>query len=143
MISTLRALLRAPPESSSASRGGKQSDRSMFIIGTTSRSDAACIVLHELFEELIVVPLLSDIESVEKNQNAKTMATLMIGKMGRLGVKTVVRLAERAYASAMEGWEVHNDDQTILSSLQISAALESLLNDFQYEMMTSKDMCKV
>lgn len=153
MISTLRALLRIPPEISSFSKTGKQSktttNRSMSIIGTTSRSDAACIVLHELFEESIMVPLLSDIESVENllldlgyNHNARVMATLMIEKMGRLGVKTVVRLAERACASAIvEDCEL-NTDPVILSSLQISA-LEVLLSDLEFEMMTSTDRCKV
>jgi hypothetical protein len=148
MISTLRALLRTPPDASSASKGGKPSNRSMSIIATTSRSDAACVVLHELFEEAIVLPLLCDVDSIQNllndmgyNQNAKVMATLMIEKMGRLGVKTVIRLAERAYASAMEECELNNDSEN-LSSLQISA-LESLLNDLQYEMMISKDMCKV
>ena len=32
---------------------------------TSSRSDAACKVLNEIFEETIVVPLLSEVESVE------------------------------------------------------------------------------
>ena len=59
MIATLRALLRTPPESSSAAKAGGQSlskserGRSMHIIATTSRSDAACVTLHDLFEETI------------------------------------------------------------------------------------------
>ena len=59
MISTLRALLRTPPESSATAKAGGQSmskdkrGRSMHIIATTSRSDAACVILHDLFEETI------------------------------------------------------------------------------------------
>lgn len=34
-------------------------------IQTTSRSDAACKILNEIFEETIVVPLLSEVKSVE------------------------------------------------------------------------------
>ena len=59
MIATLRALLRTPPERSTAAKAGGQSvsklksGRSMHIVATTSRSDAACVTLHELFEETI------------------------------------------------------------------------------------------
>ncbi len=59
MIATLRALLRTPPESSATAKAGGQSvsrgkrGRSMHIIATTSRSDAACVILHDLFEETI------------------------------------------------------------------------------------------
>ena len=59
MIATLRALLRMPPEGSSTAKAGGQSvskrkgGRSMHIIATTSRSDAACVTMHELFDETI------------------------------------------------------------------------------------------
>jgi vesicle-fusing ATPase len=59
MIATLRAVLRLPPESSHSTKAGGQSSpqsdrgRSIHIIATTSRSDAACKILPELFEETI------------------------------------------------------------------------------------------
>jgi SpoVK/Ycf46/Vps4 family AAA+-type ATPase len=66
MLATLRALLRTPPPTSAAAKagghsdavqpskaGGKKRRRSMHILATTSRSDAACNTLHELFDETI------------------------------------------------------------------------------------------
>lgn len=59
MIATLRALLRSPPASSSTAKAGGQSiskrggGKTVHILATTSRSDAACSILHELFDETI------------------------------------------------------------------------------------------
>ena len=62
MLATLRALLRSPPSSSSTAKAGGQSaskcssagtGRKVNILAVTSRSDAACVVLHELFDERI------------------------------------------------------------------------------------------
>ncbi len=59
MISTLRALLRTPPPSANTAKPGGQSSSSrgvgktLQIIAATSRSDAACVTLNELFEETI------------------------------------------------------------------------------------------
>jgi len=59
MLSTLRALLRSPPSSGTTAKAGGQSTsklgtgKTINIIASTSRSDAACVVLHELFEETI------------------------------------------------------------------------------------------
>lgn len=49
MIATLRALLRSPPLQQAGKLGGK----TLQVIATTSRSDAACVVLHELFDETV------------------------------------------------------------------------------------------
>ena len=59
MLSTLRALLRSPPPNGSTAKAGGQSTskagrgRSLRIIASTSRSDAACRVLHEIFDETV------------------------------------------------------------------------------------------
>ena len=57
MLSTLRALMRTPPPSGDVARAGGQSKslggKTLHIIGTTSRSDAACTTLNEIFEETI------------------------------------------------------------------------------------------
>jgi SpoVK/Ycf46/Vps4 family AAA+-type ATPase len=60
MLSTLRALLRSPPPSASFAKAGGQSmtrsssgEKTIHIIAATSRSDAACSVWHELFDETI------------------------------------------------------------------------------------------
>jgi vesicle-fusing ATPase len=59
MIATLRALLRSPPASSSTAKAGGQSTskrsggKTIHILAATSRSDAACVTLHELFDETI------------------------------------------------------------------------------------------
>jgi SpoVK/Ycf46/Vps4 family AAA+-type ATPase len=62
LLATLRALLRSPPSSSSMAKAGGQSEskvssqgtgKTVHIIASTSRSDAACVTLHELFDETI------------------------------------------------------------------------------------------
>lgn len=58
MIATLRALLRSPPASASTAKAGGQSisksgGKTVHILAATSRSDAACSILHELFDETI------------------------------------------------------------------------------------------
>jgi hypothetical protein len=59
MIATLRALLQSPPASSSAAKAGGQSTskriggKTIHILAATSRSDDACVILHELFDETI------------------------------------------------------------------------------------------
>ncbi len=58
MLSTLRALIRTPPPSGDVARVGGQTisslgGKTLHILGTTSRSDAACTILNEIFEETI------------------------------------------------------------------------------------------
>jgi hypothetical protein len=60
MLATLRALLRSPPTSSSTAKAGGHSKskrrgggKSIHILAATSRSDAACNALHEIFDETI------------------------------------------------------------------------------------------
>jgi vesicle-fusing ATPase len=115
MLSTLRALLRTPPPSMNTAKAGGHSKMSesrgktLQIIATTSRTDAACNSLNAIFEENIVVPLLSDATEVEQLltdclaeevADASSMAELIIGKLGEVGCKTALRLAERAVLAA-------------------------------------------
>jgi hypothetical protein len=138
MIATLRALLRSPPASSSAAKAGGQSTskriggKTIHILAATSRSDDACVTLHELFDETIgrssllvasaavflvlthvrclppglqVVPLLTDTDLVQKLLSdgvfpgliiiVEPMADLIIDRLGNVGCKTALRLAER------------------------------------------------
>jgi SpoVK/Ycf46/Vps4 family AAA+-type ATPase len=60
MIATLRALLRLPSTTSSTAKAGGLSEskqkgrgKTLHIIAATSRSDAACVTLYELFDETI------------------------------------------------------------------------------------------
>lgn len=55
MLATLRALLRSPPAFATAPQSGNTSPhgRIVHVLATTSRSDAACDTLHELFDETI------------------------------------------------------------------------------------------
>lgn len=155
MISTLRALIRTPPDTSSVSKAGGQSIskrkntiRSMHVLATTSRSDAACSVLHEIFEEVIVVPLLSDVGSVDRLlmdlgyvHNSKAMASLMMEKLTRVGVKSVIRLAERAQASASLLLGTSNVDK-VTPDLQ-TKALKDILNDLESDAFVSNEMCEL
>lgn len=73
MISTLRALLRTPPPSANAAKPGGQSvssrgiGKTLQIIAATSRPDAACVTLNELFEETIGQCCMSCIETLYEN----------------------------------------------------------------------------
>lgn len=54
MLSTLRALIRTPPPSGAGGQSKSSlSGKTLHIIATTSRSDAACSILNEIFEETI------------------------------------------------------------------------------------------
>jgi vesicle-fusing ATPase len=57
MIATLRALLRSPPPSNPASKAvdadKPKLGKSIHVIATSSRADAACSILYELFDDTI------------------------------------------------------------------------------------------
>jgi len=143
MISTLRALLRTPPESSSTAKAGGQSisknaaGKTIHILATTSRSDAACVILHELFEETIVVPLLSEEKEVLKLledsgivTDIRPMAKMIIEQLGTVGSKTALRLVERAVSSSN------------IRKLQV-LALEEILDDLAGDEAMASKMCQV
>lgn len=53
MLSTLRALIRTPPPRAGGQSKSLLDGKTLHIIGTTSRSDAACTILNDIFEETI------------------------------------------------------------------------------------------
>ena len=142
MLSTLRALLRTPPQSTNTAKAGGQSKllsggrgKTLHIIATTSRTDAACTILHEIFEETLVVPLLSDVEEVkrlfddclaEEIIDTASMAELVIDNLGEVGCKTALRLAERAVFS-IANESTDNGKGSQLDAL--SGILEDLVGD--------------
>lgn len=173
MLSTLRALIRTPPPSGDVAKAGGQSKSSLtgktlHIIATTSRSDAACSILHEIFDETVgekkkncnccavviclytdilccnfiqVVPLLSDFESVEnlfrdclpgQVDDCTLLSKTLISRLGKVGCKTALRLAERAiFTAEMEG----NTSQIF--------ALGSILDDLAGDEALAAKVCEV
>ena len=149
MLSTLRALIRTPPPSAAVNKAGGQSKstsnsgKTLHILATTSRSDAACTVLNEIFEEVIVVPLLSDVDSVQKLLSdclsgqvvdPHSISAAMVRRLGKLGTKTALRLAERAVSTAGS-----SDD---MKSAQLSA-MESILDDMAGDEALAAKVCEV
>jgi hypothetical protein len=155
MLATLRALLRTPPETFATAKAGGESQsrrtqkggKTLQIIAATSRSDAACRVLNEVFDETLVVPLLSDAASVRKlfadsseveMINSDFMADLIIDRLGDVGCKTALRLAERAVATAA----VHTTDNDDMQEAQLNA-LMGILNDLAGDDVTAAKLCEV
>jgi len=155
MLSTLRALLRSPTARSSKVSSDSldlngymmESDvqtKSLSIIASTSRTDAVCTALHELFDETLVVPELSDIKSVNRlfldgiqqmgaasidirNDVVFDMAELTVNRLETVGCKTALRILERtvsmSYRSSKDNSE--NDPNKFLL-----ISLTSLLDDY-------------
>ena len=87
-----------------------------------------------------VVPLLSDVDSVQKllndclpNQVADTssLSEAMIHSLGNVGTKEALRLAERAITSS---------DETKLAQL---SAMEGILNDLAGDEALATKVCEV
>lgn len=159
MIATLRALLRSPPESTSIakagghsqskqSKDGKRRGKTLRVLAATSRTDAACSVLNELFDETLVVPLLSDIDSVQTLlatganasgldvANVDSLAEMMIESLGSVGCKTALRLMERSVAMAGSG------APSSLAEMQ-EGALASILEDMSRDGAATDQVCEV
>lgn len=71
LIATLRALLRSPPADNSIAKAGGLTEsklgdgaKTIHIIATTSRADAACVILNELFDETIGKVLLIFVDAL-------------------------------------------------------------------------------
>lgn len=147
MLAVLRALLRSPPTSTNTakagghsaeklSEGGKLKPRTLKVLAATSRNDAACVMLHELFDESLIIPQVSGKESFRRLvtdcvtfsglhvQNADAMADLIGSRLDNAGCKTVLRLIDRAVtvAGTMPGDESLQERQ--LQTLSI------ILDDF-------------
>jgi len=158
MIATLRALLRTPPASTAVAKAGGHSKsksgnaaKSFQIIASTSRSDAACSVMNELFDEVVVVPQISDAESLKRlltdtlhkdvAKDVDEMADKIIGKLGSVGVKTAIRLVERAIASAHVMSDEYGSDEE-LAEAQL-ASLDEILEDLAGDEAMASKMCEV
>ena len=158
MIATLRALLRTPPASTAVAKAGGHSKsksgnsaKSFQIIASTSRSDAACSVMNELFDETVIVPQISDAESVKTllsdslhsgvAEDIDGMAEKITDRLGSVGCKTAIRLAERAIASAhaMSNEYVSNEE---LAEAQL-ASLEEVLEDLAGDDAMASKVCEV
>lgn len=116
----------------------------MRVIGASSRPDAACGPLCDAFEENVVVPRLiaaTEVEALLREAApeaappgvAGAMAEAIVGRLGSVGVKTALRLAERAAAVA-EGNEKGGDKLVALNEI-----LEDVVGD---EAATSR-VCEV
>ena len=155
MLATLRALLRTPPENFSTAKAGGESQtkreqkggKTLQIIAATSRSDGACRILNEIFDETLVVPLLSDSKSVQllfaesldvAVVNAAPMADLIIDRLGTVGCKTALRLAERAVGTA----GVRAGDGDDMEEAQLNA-LKGILDDLAGDDLTAQHLCEV
>eukprot|EP00980_Cylindrotheca_fusiformis_P027987 scaffold22575_cov141-Cylindrotheca_fusiformis.AAC.18 len=159
MIATLRALLRSPPESTSVakagghsqtkrSKDGKLRGKTLRVLAATSRTDAACSVLNELFDETLVVPLLSDVDSVQRLlatgakasgldvANVNSLAEMILGSLGTVSCKTALRLMERSVAIA--GSSGPGD----LAEMQENA-LASILEDLSIDEAAADQVCVV
>jgi hypothetical protein len=162
--------------------------KSIHILAATSRSDAACVTLHELFDETVgrfcclrhksyasttqcfyffiekwwdlscfsfiycslflVVPLLSDSKAVTKLLSdamisgalvsVEPMAELMINRLKSGGVKSALRLAERAVVSASISGTSRDD----LGSAQLTALAE-ILEDLAGDEVTAQNLCEI
>ncbi|KAL7581007.1 hypothetical protein ACA910_005816 [Epithemia clementina (nom. ined.)] len=159
MLATLRALLRSPPGATTTlsatkvdgdqveSKRSRNRGKTLYILAATSRSDAACNQLHELFDETIVVPLLQSSADVAKllddsllesfsMLDAEGMAELMIQRLGQVGCKTALRLAERALSStaSMEGENLRESQLTTLANI---------LDDLAGDEALSQKLCEV
>ncbi|KAL3785167.1 hypothetical protein HJC23_013833 [Cyclotella cryptica] len=146
MVSTLRALLRTPPPDATIAKAGGHSKamsgrkKTMHVIATTSRPDAACVILNELFEETIVVPLLTEAnsvqslitESIDTAVDVDAMSNMIIDQLKEVGCKTVLRLVERAIFTA-----------GIQRDVTSSEALEVILQDFAGDEAMALRVCTV
>ena len=163
MLATLRALLRSPPPSAGTSaakaggqseakrdKDGKQRRKTFRVVAATSRTDAACVKLHELFDETLVVPLLSDSESVRKlladgtersgvsvANNVDEMADMIVERLGSVGCKTALRITERAVAMAGIGNESQDASEAQLT------ALRNILDDMVSDDAVAAKLCEV
>jgi vesicle-fusing ATPase len=160
MVSTLRALLRSPTAGASSLPVDKLNPdtavvekkvqaKSLSVIAATSRSDAVCAVLHELFDETLVVPELSDVKSVKKlfsdsikrmgpissemsESSITIMAEMTMKRLDTVGCKTALRLFERAIAlsyRAKEGGRLRQGDANRFVPKSLSKILDDYVRD--------------
>lgn len=95
------------------------------------------------------MPLLTDAESVRQLlsdslfpgsvANVSLMAGSIINRLGSVGCKTALRLAERAVATAGRSNDISGDN---LESAQL-AALDEILEDLSGDEVTAQKLCEV
>ena len=153
MLSTLRALLRSPTARSSKVSSDSldlngdfvESDsetKSLSVIASTSRTDALCTILHELFDETLVVPELSEIESLHQlfsdamkkmgpaskdieDDVIADMARLTVDRLQTVGCKTALRILERTMSMSYRAASIKNDGM----NEHLLGSLTSILDD--------------
>ncbi|KAL3912373.1 MAG: hypothetical protein SGILL_006909, partial [Bacillariaceae sp.] len=157
MVSTLRALLRSPTAGASSFQiddANPTSDivekeskaKSLSVVAATSRTDGVCSVLHELFDEVIVVPELTSAASLEtlfedslqqmgtasadiSSKAIKSLSQMIIKKVEKVGCKTGLRLLERAIAMSYRAKSSAKRKDDDLNDLVVKA-MGRILEDF-------------
>ncbi len=121
----------------------------MRLIGITSCCKCVKILTLTIICCLSsVVPLLSDVKSVEKLlsdclphqvEDSFALSEKLISRLGKVGCKTALRLAERAvFSSGIQEITSSND----MKSAQL-AALESILDDLAGDEAMTAKVCEV
>lgn len=154
MLSTLRALLRSPTAGASSFQVDDNNDtverefkaKSLSVIAATSRTDGVCSVLHELFDEVIVVPELTEASSIQKlisdsikqmgsasteisDKTVSSLAQMMSKRLEKVGCKTALRLLERSIAMSYRAKESGRQKDSDLNSL-VMKAMTKILDDY-------------
>ena len=138
---------KAGGHSKSKSVGGK----ALQVLAATSRSNAACSVLNELFDETIIVPLLSEASEVERlltdslhdgsAKNIQAMSELIIARLNTVGCKTAIRLAERAVTTASANGGDGEKGPGIEEAQLV--ALGEILDDLVGDEVIAQSICEV
>ena len=157
MVSTLRALLRSPTAGASSFQIDDSDPtieivekdskaKSLSVVAATSRTDGVCAVLHELFDEVIVVPELTNAASLEtlfedslkemgaasadiSTKAVKTLSQMMIKRVEKVGCKTALRLLERAIAMSYRAKSSAKRKDEDLNDLVVKA-MGRILDDY-------------
>jgi len=159
MLSTLRALLRSPTARSSKVSSdsldlngdfleSNSQAKSLSVIASTSRTDALCTILHELFDETLVVPELSEIESFHRlfsdaitkmgftsidieNDVITDMAKMIVDRLQKVGCKTALRILERTVSMSYRATskDRSNTESNCINEFLLSS-LTSILDDY-------------
>ncbi|KAG7342232.1 ATPase AAA [Nitzschia inconspicua] len=120
--------------------------KSLSVIAATSRTDGVCSVLHELFDEVIVVPELTEATSIEKllsdsmiqmgfasseisEKAISSLAEMMSKRLEKVGCKTALRLLERSMAMSYRVKERGEEKDSDLNNLVVKA-MTKILDDF-------------
>mmetsp|Transcript_15456 Transcript_15456/g.22045 ORF Transcript_15456/g.22045 Transcript_15456/m.22045 type:complete len:1076 (-) Transcript_15456:118-3345(-) len=185
MIATLKALLRSPPGTGANANGngnGAIGDeglgvnnrsraqekgilhaqrRTMRVIATTSRSDAACLILRDLFDETIVIPPLTqqtEVSTLLTNSmppkvidDVDAMSSTLIDRLdGNVGCKKALRLVERAVTTSylsndtLTKSDNGSDDDTVDSQKKSQVdILEEILDDLAMDEELANALCNV